>query len=556
MRRWMIVPLLLLAALSALSQTAPAAYWVRCADRASTPYSFTTPSEYLSPRALARREQQGVAIASLDLPIDPAYVNALLSAGDFHLVNRHKWFNAVTINSTDTLALDTLDQLPFILQVRMTNDGHTRALRSIEKFPVVTKQEIGNYYHNIYGASFRQIEMMNGHLLHEAGARGEGMLIGILDSGFEDADSLPAFIDLRARHGIVYTRDMAFADGDVYDDHWHGRSVLSCIAGHVPGQLLGTAPRADVALFRTEVVANEYLWEEDNWVSGAEVADSLGCDVLNTSLGYTQFDDSTQDHTYANLDGATTRISIAAGIASRKGMIPVQSAGNEGSGAWHYISAPADAIDIISVGATGTYRELAPFSGRGPSADGRVKPDVAAVGWGAAGLGSDGAEVAEISGTSFSSPITAGLVACLWQLHPQNTAHEVMAAIRASASQHERPDDDFGYGIPDFWRAHLLLGGEDLTGLRASSILRIWPDPFTDHFVVEWFSGYASRISLALHDSNGRVVWEAEDEVDPLVYQQLRVGDQRLAELPAGAYLLRATSASEEMVTSLFKIDR
>ncbi len=539
---------------TAYAQTAPATYWIRFTDKANTPYSLSSPGDYLSQRSIERRIRQGIAIDSLDLPVDPAYISALLAAGAFDLVNRHKWFNAVTIRSIDTLALDTLDQLPFVAEVRRTNDGRPRPARATEKFPIELRQEIGPHFEPLYGASFRQVEMMNMHLLHGAGARGQGMLIGILDSGFEDADSLPAFAELRAREGIVMTRDMAYHDGDVFDDHWHGRSVLSCIAGHVPGELLGTAPMADVALFRTEVSATEYLWEEDNWASGAELADSLGCDVLNTSLGYTQFDDSTQDHTYADMDGLTTRISIAAGIAARKGMIPVQSAGNNGSSDWHYIGAPADAIDILAVGATGTMREIAPFSSHGPSFDGRVKPDVAAVGWGTIGLGVSGTQVMPINGTSFSSPVVAGSVACLWQLHPDRTAQEIMAAVRQSASRHDAPDDDLGHGIPDFWRAHLLLGGRDLTGLHGSVFLNVWPVPFSDHFIVELFSGPAGRITLALHDATGRLVWEGEDEVDADVYMQLRVGDERLQRLNAGMYILRASSGHAEMVLPVVKV--
>lgn len=258
-----------------------------------------------------------------------------------------------------------------------------------DKFPTVTKGaiEIGGTYASEYGAALRQVSLMNVHLLHRYGqARGEGMLLGILDSGFDQADSLPAFQALRDRGGITYTEDLVAHDGDVFGDHWHGRSVLSVIAGELTGRFRGTAPMVDVVLLRTEDAESEYLVEEDNWVSGAERADSLGCDVLNTSLGYTTFDDSTQDHTWADLDGHTSRMSIAAGIAATKGMIPVNSAGNAGSSTWRYLSIPADAEHILAVGAVNDAREVASFSSRGPSIDGRVKPDVSAVGWGAIGL--------------------------------------------------------------------------------------------------------------------------------------------------------------------------
>jgi serine protease AprX len=519
------------------AQTAPATYWVQFTDKTNTPYSVAAPEQFLSARSIERRQRQDIAIDATDLPVDPVYVSALLAAGEMELVNVSKWFNAVTIRSTDTLALDTLGALPFVQQMRATG-GNGQPV-AIDKYPVFLKQEIGTEYATRYGASFRQIEMMNGHLLHEAGARGEGMLIGVLDSGFDQTDSLSTFAELRARNGIVLTRDMAFHDGDVYNDHYHGRSVLSCMAGHWPGKLLGTAPQADYVLLRTEVSESEYLWEEDNWVAGAELCDSIGCDVLNTSLGYTQFDDSTTDHTYADMDGRTARISIAATMAARKGMIAVNSAGNSGGNDWHFISAAADADSILAVGAVGNDRSVAGFSSYGPSADGRVKPDVAAVGLGAIGLGADGRDVQPINGTSFSGPITCGLVACLWQLHPDRSGQEILWAVRNSASRHTDPDDRIGYGIPDFYRAHLLLGGVDRTNLEGSFVLGTYPSPFTDHFQVELFTGGTDLLELDLVDATGRVVWHATDALDPMTYKVVRVGDVSLTALPAGAYVLR-----------------
>lgn len=536
---------LFVALLSSLAnaQTAPATYWIQFTDKSSTPYSISAPEQYLSQRAIDRRQRQSIAIDQSDLPVDPAYVSALLAAGNFQLVNVSKWFNAITIRSTDTLALDTIGQLPFVLQIRATG-GRVHRSAGEGKFPSFVKQEIGDEYATRYGASFRQIEMMNGHLLHEEGARGEGMLIGVLDSGFDQADSLWPFAELRARGGIVLTRDMAYHDGDVYSDNYHGRSVLSCMAGHWPGKLLGTAPQADYVLLRTEVAENEFLWEEDNWVAGAELCDSIGCDVLNTSLGYTQYDDSTTDHTYADMDGRTARISIAATMAARKGMIPVNSAGNSGNNPWHFISAAADADSILAVGAVGNNRVPVSFSSYGPSADGRVKPDVAAVGLGAIGLGADGTQVQGINGTSFSSPITCGLVACLWQLHPDKSGQEIIHAVRMSASRHNDPDDRIGYGIPDFYRAHLLLDGSDRTNLEGNFILGTYPSPFADHFQVELFTGEATQLDLQLADALGRVVWTATDFLEPHTYKIIRVGDATLSVLPAGAYVLRSKLGS------------
>jgi subtilisin family serine protease len=387
-----------------------------------------------------------------------------------------------------------------------------------------------------YGPSFRQIAMLNGHLLHNEGAQGQGMLIGVLDSGFEGVDVSAAFAAIRDRNGIVLARDLVDGDENVYDEHTHGRSVLSCMAANLEGQLVGTAPGADYVLLRTEDVETEYPIEEDNWVMGAELADSLGCDVLNTSLGYTQFDDSTMDHSYADLDGRTLRISIAAGIASRKGMIPVNSAGNSGSSPWHFISAPADAIDILTVGAVGDVEQHAPFSSFGPSADGRVKPDVCAMGWGTTVLRPGVDSVASANGTSFAAPVLAGLVACLWQLHPTRNAQEVMEAVRSSASFFYTPNDAYGFGVPDFSIASDILEfGIGMDEHSAAHGFLLFPSPFSN--ALGFVAPVDGPLDVILFDATGRSVWQskalgAKDEV-------VQLADGRLGALPAGMYVVR-----------------
>jgi subtilisin family serine protease len=543
----LVASLLLPASLPA--QTAPAIYWVQFTDKDHTPYSLSAPQDYLSQRALDRRARQNIPIDSLDLPVDPAYIAQLLAAGQIELLNVSKWFNAVTIRSTDTLALDSLGLLPFVHQLRMTMDGKPRPTRFAQKFGTGTKT-----FQQDYGSSFRQIEMMNGHLLHEAGgAKGQGMLIGVLDSGFQDADILPGLSDLRGRNGITLTRDLVEPGGNVYAEHYHGRSVLSLMAGHVDGKLTGTAPLANYVLVRTENVESEYLVEEDNWVSGAELCDSIGCDVLNTSLGYTTFDDSTQDHTYADLNGLTSRMTLAADIAARKGMIPVNSAGNSGTLPWHYISAPADAFDILAVGAVGSDRMLADFSSRGPSADGRVKPDVSAMGLGTIGIGPGGYNVYGINGTSFSSPLVAGLAACLWQLHPDRSAHDIMDAVRRSASQYDHPDGDLGHGIPDFWRAHLLLGGRDITNLTNATAFQVIPVPFTNFLDIEVFAGDETGMNVLIYDMLGRELWSTTTGLEPHTYSRVRIQNDLLTHLRAGAYIVKVQVGGSKLTQRVIK---
>ncbi|MBX2973153.1 MAG: S8 family serine peptidase [Flavobacteriales bacterium] len=516
------------------AQTAPDTYWVEFTDKSGTPYNLAQPEEFLSQRAIARRAAQNIPYDELDLPVDPYYVAAVDAIAGVDVLNRSKWFNGVTLRVQGPEALAEVQGLPFVSAVRASGGRSNMGVRP-DKFalPVVADREVDPAH---YGPSYLQLSMLNGQALHGIGAKGQGMLIGVLDSGFEGVDASMAFDALRQRGGIIATRDLVEHDGDVYADHYHGRSVLSCMAGSLDSMLIGTAPEADYVLIRTEDVRSEYPVEEDNWVSGAELADSLGCDVLNTSLGYTTFDDSTMDHTYAMLDGLTLRISIAANIASRKGMVPVCSAGNRGGDDWHYISAPADAIDVLTVGAVGDVENHAPFSSNGPSADGRVKPDVCAMGWGTTILRADTDSILQANGTSFAAPVVAGLVACLWQLHPERTSSQIMDAVRRSASFFHDPNDSLGYGVPDFGAAHAWLTLIADVREEPRSTARVFPSPFHDHFCLQGPALVAGSAHVALFDVHGRAVLFTRAEVgsDGL----LRVDDHRLTLSPPSTYIV------------------
>lgn len=541
--RGILLCILLPVLVTTSAQSPPTTYLIRFNNKSGTPFAPDAPEAFLSPRAIDRRAVQGISVDSTDLPVDPVYITTVLAQGDVQLVNRSKWFNAITVRTSDTVALAAIGELPFVTQVVLTRRLHGPA-PDAGKFtrPMDARGGRGGGDAD-YGPSFNQLALMNGQVLHELDARGQGMLIGVLDSGFDGVDSLPAFAELRDRGGITLTRDMVEHDGDVYADHWHGRSVLSCMAGIIQGQLIGSAPDADYVLLRSEDAGTENLVEEDNWIAAAELADSIGCDVINTSLGYTVFDDSLLNHAYADMNGTTTRISIAAGMAAQKGMIPVCSAGNSGETAWYHIGAPADAIDILAVGAVNSDGQSAAFSSRGPSADGRVKPDVCAVGEGAIGLRLEGDSIAAINGTSFAAPILAGMVACLWQLHPDRSAHDIMFAVRSSAHLWSDPNDSLGYGIPDFQQAHDHLtltsgipGTPDHHGIIA------YPLPFVDHLTVMVPEGDGNR--AALHDPMGRIVWSAPvSGTGPVT-----LSDAALRTLAPGAYILRVRGHSSMVV--------
>ena len=303
---------------------------------------------------------------------------------------------------------------------------------------------------SFYGSTEFQIKKLNGHKLHEAGYHGEAMMIAVLDGGFMNVDRIPAFhqIQLAGVADFVSPRSQ-----NVFKEMEHGTMVLSTMATNMPNIYIGTAPEASYLLIRTETGATESMAEEDYWAAGVEYADSVGADIINSSLGYTTFDDKKTSHIYADLDGKTALISRTASMLAGKGIILVNSAGNSGNGTWKKIGVPADAYDILAVGAVTKNKVNTVFSSVGPSADGRVKPDVMACGNACSVIRGDG-KLGKANGTSFASPLTCGMVACLWQALPDKTALEIMDIVRRSAHQYNVPDNIFGYGIPDFWKAY------------------------------------------------------------------------------------------------------
>ncbi|MDF1548107.1 MAG: S8 family serine peptidase, partial [Bacteroidales bacterium] len=366
-------------------------------------------------------------------------------------------------------------------------------------------QEIDSVYLQTYGNSFAQIQIHNGHLMHQAGFQGQGMQVAILDGGFYKVDELPAFDSLRANNQILGTRDFVEGDLQVYDADSHGMKVLSTMAGNIPGKLLGTAPKASYWLLRSEQTATEFIIEEHNWVVAAEFADSVGVDLINSSLGYSSFDDKLTNHTYSDLDGNTTLISRGADIAASKGMLVVTSAGNEGFSQWRYISAPADADSILTVGAIMLDGRRAFFSSYGPTFDNRIKPDVSAIGLPSVVSGTGG-EVSTSSGTSFSSPIMAGLVACLWQAHPELSNLDIIDIIKRSSSQFNAPDTSLGYGVPDIYAAHMFLKTSGSINSKLRGTMNVFPNPFQDEFHVEFLSEYVNLpydLRIQLFDTKG-----------------------------------------------------
>lgn len=441
-------------------------YIVKLKDKGNSSFTLSNPITYLSQRAIDRRSRYNIPIDSSDLPVTPAYITQIKNVSNVTFLNASKWLNSVTIQTSDPNAITTINAFPFVKTVSgIAARSGQRDNAVIDKFSnenISTNPPIANRltetegdYFNYGAASFAEVNLHNAQFLHNVGLRGQGMQITLLDAGFTNYASLRAFDSINANGQILGTWDFVSGNADV-NDHSHGMECLSIISANIPGQFIGKAPKASFYLYRTEDAATEYPIEEHNWACGAERADSAGADVISTSLGYTQFDNSSFDHTYADMNGKTTMAAIAATMASRKGILVFAANGNDGSDAWHYLGTPADADSILSVGAVNSSGAFGAFSSYGPSSDGRVKPDVASIGVSAV-IELSSNIVGTGNGTSFACPNMAGMGTCLWQGFPEFNNMKIIKAIQNAGSIFSTPDNRMGYGIPNMKKAFSSL---------------------------------------------------------------------------------------------------
>jgi hypothetical protein len=355
-----------------------------------------------------------------------------------------------------------------------------------------------------YGTSANQIQMLNGHLLHQQNYTGQGKIIAVMDGGFPGVDTAAPFARLRNNNKILGGYDYVNRNPNFYAGISHGTMVLSTMGGYVDGQLVGTAPDAAYYLFITEDDANEEPLEESLWVEAAEEADRLGVDIFNTSLGYTEFDNPAYNHTYTDMNGLTNFSTRGVNAAFSRGIISVNSAGNSGNSPWFYVSSPADAVNALTVGAVNASGAIAGFSSRGFETSSYIKPDVAAQGV-ASVLSNTNGTIATANGTSFSSPITAGMVASLWQALPSKTNAELIQLIKQSSSQYSNPDYEKGYGIPNFNQA--LINGTLGFISNESKDFNIYPNPVTDFITIQ-FPYSIENASISVYNSLGQNVLE------------------------------------------------
>ena len=429
-------------------------YRIYLADKKDSPYSLNHPGRFLSRRSLERRKHQQLALDSTDLPVSPRYIR-MIASDDINVVGQSRWHNTLLVKVKDSTMVQKLDLLPCVSGRKLvwqSPDSITptaRRPKHLEQFDEHDKQPT-----QLYGRSHEQIHALQGHRLHDINMRGEGMMIAVIDGGFRNVDRIPAFqrVDIQGiRDFVCPPSPTVFAETD------HGTKVLSAMALNEPFYYIGTAPQSPYWLLRSEDQQTEQEVEEDYWTMAAEFADSVGCDLINSSLGYNEYDHAPMNHPLWHLDGHTAFVSQSASMLADKGMLLINSAGNSGMGPWKKITVPADADNILTVGAVTSDepRRIAPFSSIGPSQDGRVKPDIVAIGAPAFLVNGRG-NIMQDMGTSFAAPIVCGLAACLWQALPEKTAKEMIELIRQTGNNREHPNNIYGFGMPNFWRAYMI----------------------------------------------------------------------------------------------------
>lgn len=536
------VLVVLFAGLCAVLAAQPSAncYRLYLADKNNNSYSIDNPSAFLSERALAKRARFNIAITEQDLPVTPQYKQQIRNMDDrIRLLAESKWMNTVTIYCPDSTQVPQILALPFvdsILPVAFYDTTMMSAQLAPEaeipyQEPIVSNHDtIIPYDYGSYG--YYQIAIHNGHLLHNEGFRGEGMLIAVFDAGWNGVNEISVFSPLFTNGQLLGTRDLIPFRNNVFDGHSHGTLVTSTMCLLQEGTLVGTAPEASYFFIRSEEPASEQLIEEDFWAYAAEIADSIGADVINSSLGYCGFPDFPQASIgYEQVDGVWSIASRAATILGQKGVVVCVSAGNEGTSDWYHIGHPADAFDILSIAAVGIDSVVANFSSRGPSYDGRIKPDIASVGvntlcvypsWDSDGY-SYYYDVA--NGTSLAGPVAAGLCACLWQSLPAASSQQIMQYVRESGSCASNPNNEIGYGIPDFYAAY--ASHTSVPDYKPLTI-EVYPNPCTDHLFIN--NSKQDIVSVQLFAPNGNIVKQLSKTNSGQVSIPMN-------DLPAGLYL-------------------
>ncbi|MAZ72903.1 MAG: serine protease [Flavobacteriaceae bacterium] len=511
------------------------------ADKENVEASIANPISILTQEAIDRKALHNIAIDELDVPVNEAYVTQIKNTAGITVLAKSKWMNAVFVRGSQQSITNLMD-LSSVIDIEFADKGLNREpfQKDTEDKFIIENEENRILYD--YGAAANQTEMLAVDFLHEQDFTGEGMIVAVMDSGFPGVMTNPAFSEVVSEGRLLGTYDFAERQTNVDGTGSHGTQTFSDIGAFLDGnqKFVGTAPDASFYLFRTEFGPTENPVEEAWWVEALERADSLGVDVVNTSLGYQDYDNSNYDHTYQDLDGETTIAARGGNFAFAKGMLLVTSAGNDGNG-FGFVATPGDSKGILTVGAVDDDGDYVDFSSFGPTVDGRIKPDVMAQGRDAAVINQNG-NVDFNNGTSFSSPIMAGAVTSLWQSRPEVKNSTIMQLVRESAHLFNNPTDEMGYGIPNFQEAYNALQVLGVEDQLLKETFAIYPNPVTDVFNVS-FPQQTERATVTIFDVLGKQVFVKEISV-----LENKVS---ISELSGGVYI---ASISAEGIVNNFKI--
>lgn len=493
------------------AQSFPSWYLVSFKDKNNSPYSLENPEVYLSQRAIERRKKNNIKIDSSDFPVNSFYLDTLRNYG-VEITYQSRWMNAAMVYVDDATKLLDLKQSTIVDSVAFMAPFISLKVKFGSKKSNKRMSESAIDTSNIssYSETSNRIHSIGLQTLMDMGYRGKDVQIAVMDNGFNNVNKLAGFQHLFSNGQILGYHNFTTDGKDVFKSGIHGTMVLSTMAGYEKEEFIGSAVDADYYLLQTEDNRSEFPVEEANYLFGAEYADSVGVDIITSSLVYTKFDSSKYNHNISQLDGKTALVSRAAQMAAEKGILVFNSAGNEGTNSWRKICFPADAEDVIAVAAVDKNDEIASFSSQGYSADGRVKPDVAARGEKAAVINPQG-KIYRVNGTSFSTPFTAGATASLMQAATTKTSQEIRNAIKESARQFLYPDSLYGYGIPNFYLAAILLNVDSIENIEDTQEPVILPNPFDTDFYILYKVADSQEINISIYDVNGKEIWRKEN---------------------------------------------
>ena len=487
-------------------------YLVSFKNKNNSSYSLSSPIDFLSERAINRRITANIPIDSTDLPVNINYIDSLINFGA-EIKYTSKWFNSALIYIDDSSKLipiansTIVDSIRFLApRIKSKKNKITRS--KSYKRAASTSFDYSSLSNN--AETYHRIRMIELNELIDSKYTGKGIQIAVLDNGFLKVDKMKAFSHLFQGNRILGKKNFTTDGKDVFQSGSHGSYVLSTMGGYIENKFTGSAIEADYYLFQTEDNRYELPIEEVNWLIAAEYADSLGVNIITSSLSYSRFDSSAYDYTQSQLDGKTAIVSQAAEFAADKGILVFISAGNEGSKPWQKIGFPADADNILSVGSIDKEEKTSSFSSHGYSADNRVKPDITAIGEQAALINTYD-QIFRANGTSFSNPFMAGAAATLMQATNNTNAMQIREAIIKSARQFEKPDSLQGYGIPNMYLASILLNIDTITNVKESADFIIAPNPFQDKFHILFNYTEARKADFEIYDISGKMVFSKKD---------------------------------------------